>query len=107
MSNFQICEVSVDTVDDYESTGTNASYIKGKALLVITRLDSELVPFDVYPFIQSCNGNSVAGEIITEYFNLLDTGTLSLPDAAYKLNVGETVRVSVVFQFDFHVDYYG
>ena len=42
-----------------------------------------------------------------ETFQLLETDTLPLPNATYKLSVGQTVRVSVVYQIDFSQDYYG
>ena len=82
-------------------------YIKGKALLVITRLDSEYVPFEVNAYIQSCNGGEIHEDSALETFQLLETDTLPLPNAAYKLSVGQTVRVYVVYQIDFSEDYFG
>lgn len=81
--------------------------ITGKALLVIEALDCEYVPFQVYPYLQSCNGGEEYSDVALENFQLLDTATLSLPDAAYKMSVGEVIRVSVVYEFTFSCDYYG
>tara|TARA_B100000929_G_C15441925_1_gene398288 strand:- start:336 stop:725 length:390 start_codon:yes stop_codon:yes gene_type:complete len=82
-------------------------YIKGKALLVITKLDSKYVPFEVNAYIQSCNGDEICEDSALETFQLLETDTLPLPNAAYKLSVGQTVRVSVVYQIEFSQDYFG
>lgn len=81
--------------------------IKGKALLVITKLDSKYVPFDVQVYIQSCNGNEMHSDIAYENFMLLETNTLPLPNIAYQLEIGETARVSVVYEFVFTCDYFG
>jgi len=43
-------------------------YIKGKALLVITKLDSEYVPFEVNAYIQSCNGGEIHEDSALETF---------------------------------------
>lgn len=81
--------------------------IKGKAILVIKSLDSKYVPFDVHPFIQSCSGNDEELDIAFEHFQLLDTNSLPLPNAAYNLSVGETLRVKVVYEFQFFQFYDG
>jgi len=81
--------------------------IKGKALLVITATGSKWVPFDVCAFIQSCSGTPVHRYVAQEDFTLLETDTLSLPAAAYKLKTGETARIKVVFLFECITDYWG
>lgn len=81
--------------------------ITGKALLVIEALGGEHVPFQVYPYLQSCNGGEICYDVAFENFQLLDTDTLPLPDAAYNMSVGDVIRVSVVYEFTFSCDYYG
>lgn len=76
--------------------------IKGKALLIIERLDSKHVPFDVTAYVQSCSA-----ERNDEDWGLLETDTLPLPSVAYKLKVGERVWVSVVYEFRYFCDYWG
>lgn len=74
--------------------------IKGKALLVIDKLDCQYVPWDVTVFIQSCNYEN-AYDWINEWWSLLDTDSLPLPDAAYKMNVGDRIRVAVTYEFHY------
>lgn len=78
--------------------------IKGKALLVIERLDSKHVPFYVTAYIQSCSHPEYDPR---EDFSCLETDTLPCPDAAYKLNAGDRIWVSVVYQLEWHTDYWG
>ena len=78
--------------------------IKGKALIVVERLDSKYVPFDVSVHVQSCSEEEYSVE---DDFECLSTDTLPCPDAAYKLKVGEKVWVSVVYVIEHHVDYWG
>lgn len=80
--------------------------MKGKALLVITKRDSRGLPFDVRCYIQSCSGNFEHRDCAQEDFQLLEADALPAPDAAYKLREGESVTVSVVFEFDYHRDAY-
>lgn len=87
------------------SDGTGV--VKGKALLVIERLDSKLVPFEVAVFIQSCSLPNKEEAVFSDDFGLLNTDTLPNPDAAYKLKVGGRVWVSVVYEFEYTRDYWG
>lgn len=83
----------------------------GKALLVITRMHSEIWPdrftFEVTPYIQSCSGNEWAREAAKQDFTLLNYDILSAPRAAYKLKVGDKIRVHVVYEFAYTRDYWG
>lgn len=75
--------------------------IKGKALVVITRLADQHnggFHFDVYPFIQSCSGEH---DQVYEEFSFMEYDVVPLPNQAYKLNVGDTLRVSVVYEIHF------
>ena len=78
--------------------------IKGKALLIIEKLDSKHVPFDVTAYVQSCSDPEYDPR---EDFSLLETDTFPLPKAAYKLNVGDRLWVSVVYRLKWHTDYWG
>lgn len=78
--------------------------LKGKALLVISRLEdaSGGYHFDVHTFIQSCSSQSWdAHDCVQEEFNHMEYDVTPLPNQAYKLNVGDTLRVSVVYEIDF------
>lgn len=77
--------------------------IKGKALLVITRLHDggEDPRYEVHPFIQSCSGDWGHRDCANEEFQHLQYDVLPLPSAAYRLAPGETVRVVVTFEFDY------
>lgn len=72
--------------------------IKGKALVVFTRLADQWnggYHFDVYPFIQSCNDEH---DQVYEEFSFMEYDVVPAPSQAYKLNVGDTLRVSVVYE---------
>ena len=79
--------------------------VKGKALLIIEKLDSKHVPFDVTVYEQSTSAEYKG--CCSEDWDCLETDTLPLPDCAYKLEVGDKVWVSVVYQFNWHQDYWG
>lgn len=73
--------------------------IKGKALVVITRLADQRnggFHFDVHPFIQSCNHPE--HDQVYEEFSFMEYDVVPAPNQAYKLNVGDTLRVSVVYE---------
>jgi len=78
--------------------------IKGKALLIIEKLDSTHVPFDVTAYVQSCSDPEYDPR---EDFGFMETDTFPLPKAAYKLNVGDRLWVSVVYRLEWHTDYWG
>lgn len=78
--------------------------IKGKALLIIEKLDSKYVPFDVTAYVQSCSDPEYDPR---EDFSFLETDTFPLPKAAYKLDVGDRLWVSVVYRLEWRTDYWG
>jgi hypothetical protein len=78
--------------------------IRGKALLVIER-DADRCGekrWIVLPYIQSCSGGGDARDCVEDDFQHLEYDTLPLPPQAYKLAVGETIRVSVTYEFTHH-----
>lgn len=83
--------------------------IKGKALLVITRLheDGDRPKYDAHAFIQKCVGRWENRDAAQEEFQHLEYDVLPLPGPAYKLIPGETIRVHVVFEFSYSKDYFG
>jgi len=78
-----------------------SNVVKGIATLRITREDSKWVPFYVEIDIDSCDSDLYEP---SEEFQLLETDTLPCPDAAYKLEVGESVTVEVGYEFTFTQD---
>lgn len=84
---------------------------EGKALLVIERVESyrgpEYFQFDVAAYIQSCSGDECARDAASEDFGLLGYDILPAPSAAYKLKIGDKVRVHVVYEFNYTRDYWG
>jgi hypothetical protein len=78
--------------------------IKGKALIIIEKLDSIHVPFDVVVYEQSSSSPNMTP---CEDWDLLSTNTLPVPSVARKLQVGEKIWVSVVYDFSYHQDYWG
>lgn len=83
--------------------------MKGKALLVITRLESDTgFRFDIHPFIQSCSSNSddYYGELM-EVFSCVEYDVLPAPPQAYKIEIGETIRVAVTYYISYTQDYFG
>lgn len=78
--------------------------IKGKALLVITRLheDGESARYDTHAFIQSCSGGWEHRDAANEEFQHLAYDVLPVPNQARRIRPGETIRLSVVFEFTYH-----
>lgn len=85
--------------------------IKGKALLVIERTDSEYCPFHVDVFIQSTSHEDpYEGRVIMEQeFEYLayKSGRHAVPAAAKKLKEGERIRLYVVYECRWHKDHDG
>lgn len=80
-----------------------SGYIRGKALLVITRRHSESGNhFDVHAFIQASSGGWEHRDAAQEEFQHLEYDVLPLPNPAYRLEVGETMRIAVTFTFSYH-----
>ena len=78
--------------------------IKGKALLVITRLheDGEDPRFEVSPFIQACSGDWENRDAANDEFQHLTYDVLPVPNQARRIRPGETIRLSVVFEFHYY-----
>lgn len=70
--------------------------VYGKALLVITKTDSRWNPFEVTVFPQSCSDKTGCWDVAEE-FSLMETENTYVPRRAYKLKVGETLRISVTY----------
>jgi hypothetical protein len=83
--------------------------VKGKALLVMTRLDDAFGHFrwDINAFIQSHNGNEYAPDFLNDEFSFVEWDVHPAPDPAYKMEVGETLRLSVVYEASYWTDYWG
>lgn len=82
--------------------------IWGKALLVITRLHSDNGNhFDVHAFIQSSSGGWEHRDAAQEEFQHLEYDVLPLPNPAYRLKVGETMRIAVSYNFSYYRYYDG
>lgn len=77
--------------------------LKGKALLTITRLEnSNGYHFYVNASLQSCSSqNPDSHDAIMQEFDLMEWDLHPLPNQAYKLNVGDTLRASVVYEMHF------
>lgn len=74
--------------------------VTGKALLVITRLHEkgESPHYEIDSFIQSCSHADWSyRDSVNEEFSLCEWDDQPLPNAAYRLEPGETVRVAVVY----------
>lgn len=80
--------------------------ISGKALLHVTRTDSEWIPFEVETNILT-GGGDPSGYSPTEDFELLESGALPLPAAANKLKPGERITFAVSYEFIYRRDYWG
>lgn len=76
------------------------STVTGKAILVITRLheEGESAHYDVHAFLQSCSHVDWSyRDAVTDEFQHCEWDLHPLPNAAYKLAQGETIRVAVVY----------
>jgi hypothetical protein len=87
----------------------SAGTVKGKALLVITRREDCFEGFcwDISCFIQSCSGNEDARDWVKDEFGCVEYDTHPAPSPAYQMEIGETIRVSVVYVLDHWTDYWG
>lgn len=82
---------------------------KGKALLVIDRLHCDRPGgfyWDIQPYIQSLNQDDPGGEV-EEAFSCMAYNCLTAPNAAYKMQVGDRIRVQVSFEIHFHQSWEG
>lgn len=78
--------------------------ISGKALMVMTRLESNPGEHRWHSevYIQACSGGWEHRDCAREDFWNVDFDTLPAPGPAYKMEVGETIRISVNFRFIYH-----
>lgn len=77
--------------------------ITGKALLVLTRQENrDGYQFDVSAFIQSSSGGWEQRDVAQEEFCHLGYDVLPAPPPAYRLKVGETMRIAVVYEITYH-----
>jgi hypothetical protein len=79
---------------------------KGKALLVIDRLEANRATdfhWDINVFQQSLNGDDPGGEV-NEAFNCAEWDSLPAPAAAYKMQIGDRIRVLVHYEIHFSYD---
>lgn len=78
-----------------------------KMLLHITRLGDFMGHrFDINPVCLN-TANYVERDLFEEVAGWMEYDTCRAPVAAYKLNIGDSIRVKVNVKCDFHVDYYG
>lgn len=83
--------------------------IRGKALIVLTKRDDfhGYSGFFVAPYVQTALGGPYAHESAEEDLMLLEYEALPLPVAAWRMKVGETMRISVVYRLTYSRDYFG
>lgn len=77
---------------------------KGKALLVIDRLDagnSKKHHWEIHPFIQSLNRDDPGGEVPEAFSFIMGYNYHQAPAAAYKMRVGDRIRVQVTFEIHY------
>lgn len=72
--------------------------VRGKVLLVIAKQDSKYVPFHITAFMQSCSDPDGA-DYMGEEFGMLETESgCVLPPCCHRLQVGECIRASAVYE---------
>lgn len=77
--------------------------LKGKALLVITRVSDSM--FDVHGFIQSCSTTSPEGvDAVQDEFQHMRYEIHPLPVDSRKIGLGETWRIAVTYECGWHHD---
>lgn len=83
--------------------------VSGKALLVITRMNSEHVPYDIEVYIQSCSEEHYAWrDEIMEAFSCAECDVLPLPDVCEKLRHGDQITLAVTYVYTMYgPDYWG
>lgn len=88
---------------------SSTGIVEGKALLVLRREheDGEQPCYEVHSFIQTAVGGDFAHECARQDFDLLVYDTLPVPNAAKRLRPGDTLRVHVVYEFEYTCDYWG
>lgn len=79
--------------------------IKGKALLVITRLEDAHwgeKHWDVHAYVQTCSSTHYADhDCLVETIGLMEWELVPIPAIAHKIDVGDTARVSVVYEMHY------
>lgn len=81
-------------------------YVKGKALLVITKTSEKRDRYDTWPFIQHYSGAWQDRDSAQEDLCIVGSGH-PLPISGKRMKLGETVRVAVTFEIHYHSDYWG
>lgn len=77
--------------------------LKGKALLVITRVSHGI--FDVHGFIQSCSSRHPGGaDAVQDEFQHMRYEIHPLPVGSRKIALGETWRIAVTYECNWHYD---
>lgn len=81
---------------------------KGKALLVIDRLhtdDPNKFHWDIHPFVLT-GATEDPGDEINNAFWCMSWDSIQAPAAAYKMQVGDRIRVAVTYEIHFSYDNY-
>lgn len=79
---------------------------KGRALLIMDRLDTERgFHWDIDARILSLNGEDPGGEV-GEAFSCMEYDCIAAPPAAYRMAVGDRIRVLVHFEIHYSYDSY-
>lgn len=83
--------------------------VRGKALIVLTKLADYhgYSSFSVSAYVQSAVGGEGAHECAEEDLQLLGYEALPLPVASWRMQIGETMRISVVYCLKYSRDYFG
>lgn len=77
---------------------------KGKALLIIDRLEPtnpKEYQWDIHPIILSLNKDDPGGEVDEAFSFIMQYGYHIPPAAAYKMAIGDRIRVAVTFELHF------
>jgi hypothetical protein len=77
--------------------------LRGKVLLVVTRLDSKWVPFEVQAYVQSCNHPEGYWDADID-FGLLDTEQSYICSRVSRMQVGECLRLTALYETIHHHD---
>lgn len=83
--------------------------IKGKALLVIDRLQArnpKEFHWDIHVMVQSLSCED-PGDEVNEMFGCMEYDIVRAPKSAYNMEVGDRLRVLVSFEIHYSCDYWG
>lgn len=80
----------------------------GKALLIFHKNDCKYVPYDVRAYVQSCSSDKPGARcMVAEDFELCATATWPLPPGTSRMQVGDRVWISVVYEITYLQDWEG